>query len=215
MPVRWVTFDCYGTLVDWERGVADAMRPLLGAVDQHALAKRYIELEAEVEAGEYHSYRDVLDRAGRALLRERGVDAPSPLPASLASWPAFPEVPAALQELRERGRKIAILSNVDHALIATSLPKLGLEPDLLVTAEDVRSYKPVHGHWLRFERDSGATRGETVHVGASQYHDMRPAAELGYRTIFIDRHSEPLETRPTHVLPDLARLPQVIDQLDA
>lgn len=217
MAVSWVTFDCYGTLIDWERGITDALLPILrgsDAMDRDALAKHYIEVEATVESSGYLSYRDVLDRAGRALLAEHGMDAPSPLPDSLRSWPAFPEVPAALRELRARGRRIAILSNVDRALIATSLPKLGLEPDLLVTAEDTRSYKPAHGHWERFQRESGAGPRDTIHVGASQYHDMRPAAALGYRTVFIDRHGETLETAPTWVLSDLAGLPDAIDELD-
>lgn len=214
MAVTWCTFDCYGTLIDWERGITDALLPLLPRpMDRDALAKRYIETEAGVESDAYLPYRDILDRAGRALLRELGADVPSPLPASLPRWPAFPEVPDALRRLRAAGRRIAILSNVDRDLIATSIPKLGIEPDLVVTAEDARSYKPATGHWRVFAERSGAAVGDVVHVGASQFHDMRPAAALGYRTVFIDRHGEPLETSPTRVLPDLARLPETIAAL--
>ncbi|MGH2499503.1 MAG: HAD-IA family hydrolase [Candidatus Limnocylindria bacterium] len=214
MTVRWVTFDCYGTLIDWEGGVADALLPLLAAgIDRDALARRYIEIEAEVEAGDYVKYRDVLDRAGRRLLAEHGVDAASPLPASLPSWRPFPEVPAALLALRQRGRRIAILSNVDREGIAASIERIGVPPDLVVTAEDCGSYKPAPGHWLRFQRESGASAGETVHVGASQYHDIRPATGLGYRTVFIDRHGEPLESEPARVIADLARLPDIVDEL--
>src|SRR5438128_4867422 len=151
MPVRWCTFDCYGTLIDWEGGVADALLPLLPTpVDRDALAKEYIETEATVESGTYLRYREILDRAGRAVLLAHGVDRPSPLPASLPSWGAFPEVPAALRALQRAGRRIAILSNVDRDLIATSIPKLGIRPDLVVTAQDVGSYKPAPGHWTRF-----------------------------------------------------------------
>ncbi len=213
MAVLWVTFDCYGTLIDWERGITDALLPLIGEADRDALARRYIEIEAQVEAGDHLRYREVLDRAGGALLRERGVDAPSPLPASLPSWRPFPEVPAALRALRERGRRIAILSNVDRDLLAASIERLGLAPDLAITAEDCGSYKPAHGHWLRFRRESGAAVSDTVHVGASQYHDMRPAGDLGYRTVFVDRHRETLATSPTRVIPDLSSLPNVIDEL--
>ena len=213
--VAWVTFDCYGTLIDWERGITDALLPLLhGPLDRGELARRYIATEAKVEGGRYRSYREVLDDAGRTLLASLGVNAPSPLPASLASWRAFAEVPAALAELRRRGRKIAILSNVDRDLIATSIPKLRLEPDLLVTAEDCRSYKPAPGHWRSFSERSGAGPDVTVHVGASQYHDMRPAAALGYRTIFVDRHGELLQTSPSRVIRDLTTLPDVIDELE-
>jgi 2-haloacid dehalogenase len=214
MSVAWVTFDCYGTLIDWERGITDALLPLLPApIDRDELARRYIAAEAKVEAGSYRPYRDVLDDAGRRVLASLGSDAPSSLPASLSAWRPFTEVPAALAALRQRGRKIAVLSNVDRDLIASSLPQLGLEPDLVVTAEDCGSYKPASGHWRVFAERSGAGPDTTVHVGASQYHDMRPAAALGYRTVFVDRHGETLETAPTRVIGDLASLPDVIDEL--
>jgi len=210
-----VTFDCYGTLIDWERGITDALMPLLPApIERDELARRYIATEAKVEAESYRSYRDVLDEAGRRLLTAFGVAAPSPLPASHPRWRPFAEVPAALAELRRRGRRIAILSNVDRDLIASSIAQLGLEPDLLVTAQDSGSYKPAPGHWRVFRERSGAAVEATIHVGASQYHDMRPGAALGYRTVFVDRHGEKLTTSPTRVIHDLAPLPDVIDALE-
>lgn len=214
MPINWVTFDCYGTLIDWEGGITDALLPLLPVpIDRHDLASRYIRTEAQVEAEAYRSYRDVLDEAGVRVLASLGVDAPSPLPASLPSWRPFAEVPAALAELRRRGRRIAILSNVDRDLIASSIRQLGIEPDLVITAQDCGSYKPASRHWRMFGERSGAGPERTVHVGASQYHDMRPAAALGYRTVFVDRHGEALSTAPTRVIGDLASLPDVIDEL--
>ena len=102
---------------------------------------------------------------------------------------------------------------MDRDLIATSIPKLGVAPDLVVTAEDVGSYKPAAGHWERFAELTGASAADTVHIGASQYHDMLPAAALGFRTIFIDRHGEQLTTTPTRVLRDLTRLPEAIAEL--
>ena len=214
MAIRWCTFDCYGTLIDWEGGITAALLPFFdGPVDRDALAKEYIETEATVESGAYLRYNDVLDRAGKALLRKHGIERPSPLPASLPGWEAFAEVPASLRALQAAGRKIAILSNVDRDLIATSIPKLGVVPDLVVTAEDVGSYKPATGHWERFADLTGASTADTVHIGASQYHDMLPAAALGFRTIFIDRHGERLTTTPTRVLRDLTRLPEAIAEL--
>jgi 2-haloacid dehalogenase len=214
MADRWVTFDCYGTLIDWERGVTDALLPLLPAnTDRRALARRYIEIEARYEDGRYIAYREVLDRAGRTLLKEHKVEARSPLPSSLPSWRPFPEVRAALNEVRALGRRIAILSNVDRDLLDHSIAQLGVAPDLAVTAQDCGSYKPAPGHWRRFQQQTGATPRETVHVGASQFHDMRPAAALGFRTVFIDRHRERLTTSPDRVLPDLSGLPHALDEL--
>ena len=215
-----MTFDCYGTLIDWERGITDALLPLLPpGTDRQALAEWYIALEAQFEAEGYHLYKDVLDRVGRHVLRSLdvpiGEDQPSPLPSSLAQWRPFPEVPASLRTLRERGRKLAILSNVDRDLLESSIARLRVRPDLAITAEDCGSYKPASGHWRRFLERSGAMADRTVHVGASQYHDMRPAAALGFRTVFVDRHGEALETSPMRVINDLHTLPDVIDELAA
>ena len=215
MAIRWCTFDCYGTLIDWEGGITDALLPYLDPrSDRDALAREYIETEATVESGGYLRYREILDQAGRAVLRAHGIDRPSPLPGSLPGWLPFAEVPAALRALQTAGRRIAILSNVDRDLIATSIPKLGITSDLVVTAEDVGSYKPAAGHWSRFIELTGASTADTVHVGASQYHDMVPAAALGYRTVFIDRHRESLVSSPTRVLRDLSGLPGAVAELE-
>ena len=221
MSVAWVTFDCYGTLIDWERGVTDALLPLLPpGLDRTGLAVRYIEVEAEVQKGEHLPYREVLDRASRKLLEEKGrplaAGAPSPLPGSLPSWRPFDEVPYALRELRRRGYKVAILSNVDNELLAASIRNLGVEPDLTVTAEDVKSYKPARGHWRHFEERTGAGKGNTVHVAASLYHDIRPTTAWGYRNVWIARRIEALRgADPTRILPDLAKLPDAIEELAA
>ncbi len=215
----WVTFDCYGTLIDWEGGIHAALAPLLpSGTDRDELCRLYIAIEAEVEHGKYLRYRDVLDRASRLLLERLGrplaSDQPSPLLASLPSWPPFPEVPEALRALRAQGCRLAILSNADRDLLAASIAKLGVAPDLAVTAEDCGSYKPAPGHWRYFQERTDVTPARVVHVGASLYHDMRPANAAGYRTVFVNRHSEPLgDVTPTHVLPDLARLPDVIAEL--
>src|SRR5919197_4134970 len=170
--VDWVTFDCYGTLIDWEGGIYAALAPLLPrGVDRDEVARLYISVEAEVERGGYLTYREVLDRASRLLLTRLGrplpETRPSPLPASLPSWQPFPEVPDALRALRAQGRRIAILSNVDRDLLAASIEWLGVAPDLAVTAEDAGSYKPAHGHWRLFQQRAGATPERTIHVGAS------------------------------------------------
>lgn len=215
----WLTFDCYGTLIDWEGGVTDALGPFLGgSPDPRALARRYIEIEAQVEHEAYRRYRDVLAEASGRLMRELGHPLPAGrervLPDSLPRWRAFAEVPETLRRLRDRGYRLAILSNVDRDLIETSVPLLGVAPDLIITAEDCRSYKPAPGHWTQFQSRTGSGPERTIHIGASLFHDMVPAAALGYRTVFINRHNEPVTgASPTRVLPDFSALPETVEQL--
>ncbi len=214
--VDWITFDCYGTLIDWEGGIAEALAPFLPPpVDRRALAALYVALEAEVEQEAYRPYRDVLAEASRRLMARLGHPLPAGrervLPASLPGWRPFPEVPGALRGLRGAGYRLAILSNVDRDLIAVSIAHLGVTPDLVVTAEDCRSYKPAPGHWQRFRVLSGAPPARTVHVGTSLHHDVVPAGALGYRTVFINRHGAPVAGAvPTRVLPYLRPLPEAI-----
>jgi len=218
-PVDWITFDCYGTLIDWEGGVADALAPFLPPpVDRMALSSRYIAMEAEVEHEAYRPYRDVLAETSGRLLRTLGRPLPPGrervLPESLPSWRPFRDVPETLRALRASGRRLAILSNVDRDLLMTSIARLGIEPDLTVTADDCRSYKPAPGHWEFFQSRSGARPARTVHVGASLFHDMVPAGALGYRTVFVNRRGERVEgATPSRVIPDLRSLPEVIAEL--
>ena len=135
------------------------------------------------------------------------------LPQSLPDWPAFPEVPDALTELRRRGWSLAILSNTDRELIEASQRTLGGQFDLAVVAEDVESYKPAHGHWERFFELTTADRDRHVHVAASLFHDIAPATELGLTTVWINRLGEQAEPEPDRELPDLAELPDTLDEL--
>ena len=217
--IEWITFDCYGTLIDWEGGVANALGSLLPPpVDRAALAARYIAVEAEVEHERYRPYRDVLAVAGARVMEALGRPLPPGrervLPDSLPSWRPFPEVPQALGALQAAGYRLAILSNVDRDLLAASIAQLGVEPDLAITAEDCRSYKPARGHWDRFRMLSGAPPSRTVHVAASLFHDIVPATSFGYRTVFVNRRDAPIDgVTPTRVLPDLRPLPAAIEEL--
>ncbi len=219
--VEWITFDCYGTLIDWEAGVADALSPFLPApVDRAALAARYIMVEAEVEHESYRPYREILAGASARLMSELGRPLPSEharvLPDSLRSWRPFPEVPDALRSLQNGGYRLAILSNVDRDLLTASIALLGVEPNLTITAEDCRSYKPALGHWGRFRALSGAGPERTVHVAASLFHDIVPATSLGYRTVFVNRHDTAVSlATPTRTARDLRSLRAIIDELAA
>jgi len=197
----------------------NALAPLLPfPVERDDFARRYIKLEAEVEKEKYRPYREVLAVAGARLMEQTGHPLPqgkeNTLPDSLPNWPAFPEVPGTLRALHAAGYRLAILSNVDRDLLAASVPRLGVTPDLLVTAQDCHSYKPAPGHWRRFQTLSGVGPDRTLHVGASLYHDIIPAGQLGYRTVFINRHDEPLiQVAPTRVLPNLNDLPKMVKEL--
>ena len=213
---RWATFDCYGTLIDWNAGIGGVLERFYGTEQAPELLRRFHELEPEVQAERYRSYAEVLTLTLERLANEVGYGIPEGesgvLPQSLPDWPAFPEVPSALAELRNRGWSLAILSNSDRDLIAASQRQLGVPIDLVVVAEDVRSYKPEHGHWRRFD-ELTADREHHVHVGASLFHDIAPGRELGLRTVWINRLGEEAEPKPDVELPDLSGLPDALDEL--
>jgi 2-haloacid dehalogenase len=214
---RWATFDCYGTLIDWNGGIGAVLERLFGAERRPDLLARYHRLEPEVQAEAYRSYAEVLTLTLERLVSETGLSIPEgesgALVHSLPGWPPFREVPEVLAELRERGWNLAILSNTDHALIVESEKSLGVPIDLIVTAEDVGSYKPAHGHWDRFFELTTADREHHVHVGASLFHDVAPARELGLKIIWINRLGEEPEPEPDRELPDLSGLPDALDEL--
>jgi 2-haloacid dehalogenase len=214
---RWATFDCYGTLIDWNAGIGAVLEHVFGAERGPELLARYHQLEPEVQAESYRSYAEVLSLTLERLASEVGLPIPEgdsgALARSLPDWPAFPEVPEALAELRRRGWSLAILSNTDHALITESQKALGVPIDLIVTAEDVQSYKPEHGHWKRFLELTTADRTHHVHVAASLFHDIAPGRELGLTTVWINRLGEEPDPEPDRELLDLAPLPDTLDEL--
>jgi 2-haloacid dehalogenase len=214
---RWATFDCYGTLIDWNAGIRTVLEQLWDVEQAPRLLERYHELEPKVQAEQYRSYAEVLTLTLERLAQDAGLGVPEGesgiLVQSLPGWPPFPEVPDALEELRRRGWELAALSNTDRDLIAASERRLGVSFDIVVTAEDVGSYKPAHAHWERFFDVTTADREHHVHVAQSHFHDIVPATELGLRTVWINRLDEEGEPRPTAELPDLERLPDTIDAL--
>ena len=214
---RWATFDCYGTLIDWNGGIGGVLERLFGAERTPDLLARYHRLEPEVQAETYRSYAEVLTLTLERLVSETGLSIPEgesgALVHSLPEWPVFPEVPETLEELRRRGWNLAILSNTDRALIMESEKALGVPFDLVVTAEDVGSYKPAHGHWDRFFELTTADREHHVHVGASLFHDVAPARELGLKIVWINRLGEEADPEPDRELPDLSGLPDALDEL--
>ncbi len=214
---RWATFDCYGTLIDWMGGIRATLEDLWPEHDAELLLAAYHEIEPEVQRGRSISYRQVLTEALEKLARREGLkldeDERAALADSLPSWPPFPEVPAALTELRERGWRIGILSNTDPEYLEASFERIGVPTDLRITAVEAGSYKPAHGHWERFFEQTGADRARHVHVGASIFHDLRPAAELGLTAVWINRMHESTDVPGAAELPDVAKLPETLDDL--
>jgi len=214
---RWATFDCYGTLIDWNGGIRRELERLFGVEAAPQLLERYHEVEPQVQSEAYTSYRAVLSHTLERVAAAEGLQIPegeaAALGGSLPDWEPFPEVPDALRTARERGWRLAILSNSDRDLIAASQAQLGVPFDLVVVAEDTNSYKPSHGHWQRFFEATTAQRDRHVHVAASLFHDIAPAKELGLTTVWINRLGEDADSEPTRELPDLARLPDVLDEL--
>jgi 2-haloacid dehalogenase len=214
---RWATFDCYGTLIDWERGIGDTLALLWPGADNDRLLARYHEAEPSIQQGSAMPYRQVMARAVAAVAEVEGLKVPpgreDALGQSLPGWPAFPEVPSSLQELQGRGWKLGILSNTDPDLLAASVQRLGVQPDLAITAREAGSYKPAHGHWLRFWEASGADRARHVHVAASPFHDVAPAADLNIPAVWINRLDEISDLPRAAELPDLTGLADILDGL--
>jgi 2-haloalkanoic acid dehalogenase type II len=206
---RWATFDCYGTLIDWNGGIRGELVRVFGEERADALLTRYHVLERELEIDGARSYREVLTDA------MRGLGAPpeeqDALARSLPLWRPFPEVPQALEAARARGWKLAILSNTDRDFIEASMQQLGVPFELAIVASEIGSYKPALGHWRAFEERVG--RAPDVHVAASLLHDIAPANELGLRSIWINRLGEEPGPTPTRELSDLSRVAETLDEV--
>jgi len=209
-----VTFDCYGTLVDWNCGIRDAFARAAAAdgveADANELRGRYAEIEPVVEARVYRRYRDVLAETARRAAERAGWTmadrTAAAFAASLPEWRPFPDTNLALERLKGGGIRLGILSNVDRDLLAGTLGHLAVTFDLVVTAEDVGSYKPAHGHFLEGRRRIGDARW--LHAAQSYFHDVVPCDALGVDSAWINRHGETAsgDARPTRELATLTDL---------
>jgi 2-haloacid dehalogenase/putative hydrolase of the HAD superfamily len=192
----FVTFDCYGTLIDWDRGITaafarEAERRGVRA-DPAAVLEAYHAVEPEVEAGEYRRYREVLARAAERVAERLGWPSGGSgafLAESLSSWPAFSDTNPALERLSSAGVRLGILSNVDEDLLARTLSRLTAPFELVVTAERVRSYKPGRAHFEEARRRIPAER-RWLHAAQSYFHDVVPARAMGIPVAWINRKGE-------------------------
>jgi 2-haloacid dehalogenase len=212
-----LTFDCYGTLIDWETGILGALRPLLARhtkrLSDEQLLELYGEIEARIEAGPYLRYREVLRQVVRGLGEQMGF-APSAaemdsLPDSLGTWPPFPDTVAALRRLKSRYR-LAIISNTDDDLFAQSAQRLQVPFDAVITAQQAGSYKPsLNNFRLALER-LGVAKEKVLHVGQSRHHDIAPARALGIKSVLVTRRGRGAvvanAAQPDLEVPDLKTL---------
>jgi 2-haloacid dehalogenase len=216
--LRWATFDCYGTLIDWNGGLGAELSRIFGKSEAARMLDRYHAVEPTIQAEDPSlGYREVMAEVLARVAAEEGIDL-SPeerdaLGRSLPSWPVFGEVPEALTAARGRGWSLAILSNTDRDFIDASMERIGVPFELAIVASEIGSYKPARGHWDAFFDRTGADPSLHVHVGASLYHDIRPAGELGMRSIWINRLGEEADVGPARELPDLSRLAETLDEL--
>ena len=215
---RWATFNCYGTLVDWNGGIHAELEKLFGVERADELLARFHELEPRIQASSPGiSYREVLTIALEQLAAETGLTLPegeaSALARSLPDWPVFEDVQPGLTVARDRGWRLAILSNTDRDLIDASIERLGVPFELAIVAGEIGSYKPAHTHWEVFYETTGADRRGHVHVAQSLFHDIEPANELGILSIWINRLGEPDDPRPTAILTGVSELADALDSL--
>lgn len=194
--VRLVTFDCYGTLIDWETGMLATLRQLFSLngspIPDMRLLEAYGEAEAEIESGPYLRYRTVLSESVQAMGRKLGVNVTARegdrFAESLRLWEPFPDTVGGLRALA-RDYRLGIISNVDDDLFATTEKKLGVQFELVVTAQQVQSYKPSLRNFQEALRRSGLNKEQMLHAGQSIYHDIVPTSFLGIPNVWVNRPS--------------------------
>lgn len=218
-----LTFDCYGTLVDWESGIVGAVRSTTAGCEASDadILESFSHAEHLVQSERYRSYREVLaltrGRMGASLGCAATFGERTAFADSVGDWPVFADTREALERLSGRYR-LGIVSNVDDDLFARTLPCLGVDFDWVVTASQVGSYKPAPGHFAEMECLSGVPRERTLHVAQSLFHDIAPASELGYATVHVDRPTRgrgsgatpAANARPTATVPDMASVAELL-----
>jgi 2-haloacid dehalogenase len=218
---RFVTFDCYGTLIDWEAGIIGALQPVLRAhgrpLTDDEVLELYGELEPLAQSGDFMPYAEVLRQVMEGVAGRLGFDLVAgerdALVDSIGDWPAFPDTVDALSVLASRYR-LWVLSNIDDALFARTAPRLGVDLDGVITAQQLRSYKPAPAHFSTLLERTGTSPQRVLHVAQSLFHDIAPARALGFTTVWVNRRGDrpgrgatpPSGARPDLEVPDLATL---------
>jgi 2-haloacid dehalogenase len=220
VPDKWLTFDCYGTIADWNTGMGGALEKVVGR-DADRLLGAYHQAELELEAGPgWMPYREVLTAGLASAARHEGITLPdggeAPFFQAGPGVPVFEAAGPALTALREQGWRLAILTNCDDDLFATTRPHLPVPFDLVVTAQQVGSYKPDLGHFRAFADQTNVTAVSWIHVANSWVHDMLPAARMGLRKVWVDRDGtgHPAKLAERRVT-SMRRLPEAVADVSA
>ena len=219
MADKWVTFDCFGTLMDWQTGFRHALATVAGDRADELVAAYHAAEHATQDAAPTRPYRDVLRmtlRQAAACIGLRLDDkAADVLAETWSDMPIFPDTADALGQLHADGWKFAVLTNCDDALFAKTAATFPVPLDMLVTSQEVGSYKPSLGHFDAFAKRSGVQRDRWVHAAVSWYHDMRPAQMLGIRRVWVDRERTGQDAAIcTAHIHDMASLPGVLRSFD-
>ena len=210
----WVTFDCYGTLIDWETGIGAFFRETLGAEE---LLDEWERVQFEMIQGPYRTYAQIMARSLRQVLEAHGMPYGDELGEafvrSLPAWRPFPETNPALEQLRGKRLKLGIISNIDHALLRETVRHFTVPFDLLVTAEQARAYKPTAaGFRLALER-IGLPPSQVTHVAFGDRYDLATARSCGMQVVFVNRHAKKIGTPVDAEIRDLSELPGVLEQM--
>jgi 2-haloacid dehalogenase len=225
MQFSTITFDCYGTLIDWETGILSALRPIVSrhraTISDHDLLEHYARLECAIEAEPYRTYREVLRevvaRLSRQLQFELSTAEQDSLPDSIRNWEPFPDTVASLQRLRSK-YELAIISNIDDDLFADSSAKMGNPFSHVITAQQAGSYKPSHRNFELALQRIGLPREQILHAAESLYHDITPANALGISNVWVYRRAGkqgfgatmPAAATPTYKVTSLAELADLL-----
>lgn len=215
---EYITFDCYGTLIDWETGIARACMKAGAAagveVAREEVLRLHAEIEPQVQAGSYRSYREVLTETAKQMAQRLAWTLDKSragfLAETLPSWQPFPDTNPALGRLATAGFKLGILSNIDDDLLEGTLRHLPAKFDVVITAQRIRSYKPAHAHFLEARKRLGEARW--LHTAQSYFHDVEPAVALGIPVVWVNRKREraPAQARPDAEVSTLTELADLL-----
>lgn len=221
-PYDLITFDCYGTLIDWEEGMRHALENLASdldmRIDADKMVARYIQLELGLEQGAYRAYREILQTGLAAVFREKNVSLTEhqskKFHRALPTWKPFPEVRAVLKKLRNAGYRLAILSNADDAFVRRAAQRIGVKFDRIITAQQIGSYKPAFKHWQKILSATKIPKKRVLHVSSCMIHDVIPASAMGLPCVWINRRRQRQVAiaKPLRVFNDLRPLADMLTE---